>query len=235
MQARNTPISDQTPERTRVVIIDDDPLARSGMRDRLEEAGMSVVGEAADGRSGARLAWKRRPDVVLVDMFMGGIDGLDTMRMIHERAPDVRCLVLTVSADPELGMLALRAGAQGYLSKQTVDANTLPRIIKLALDGEIIASRGLTTKVVEALRDLPAGGIGMRPVNSALTSREWEVLDHLCLGRSTAEIADALVLSQDTVRSHIKNLMRKLGARTRAEAIERAAAERSASFSASRN
>jgi two-component system nitrate/nitrite response regulator NarL len=148
------------------------------------------------------------------------------MHRIHERLPQTCCIMLSVSSDPELGVMALRSGAAGFLTKGQVSPSALASILDGALKGEVAGSRTLMAEVVAELRRLPQSGIGMRPVRSVLTPREWEVLDFMSLGKSTHEIADELVLSSETVRSHIKNLMRKLGAKSRAEAIELGARER---------
>jgi DNA-binding NarL/FixJ family response regulator len=118
-----------------------------------------------------------------------------------------------------MGFVGLRAGAGGYLSKD-VEVDMLPQALEGAVRGEAAISRRLSMRLIEQLRRLPEATSGMRPVRSPLTAREWEVVDLLYEGKSTDEIADALVLSTETVRSHIKNLMRKLGATTRAEAVE---------------
>ena len=115
-------------------------------------------------------------------------------------------------------MLALRCGAAGFLSKD-VDIGALPRALRGITDGEAAISRELTMRVIERFRRVRTDGAGLRPVQSVLSGREWEVLDHLCSGASTDDIADALVLSTETVRSHIKNILRKLRVSSRAEAI----------------
>jgi DNA-binding NarL/FixJ family response regulator len=124
--------------------------------------------------------------------------------------------------------MALRAGAAGYLTKGAISRSSLADIIRGALDGEIAASPRLVADLVAELRRMPQGGIGMRPVRSVLTPREWEVLDLMSLGHSTRQIAEELVLSTETIRTHVKNLMRKLGAKSRHEAIARGAQERHA-------
>jgi two-component system, NarL family, response regulator LiaR len=212
--------------RIRAIVVDDDPMVRRAVRDALQESGVVVIAEAKDGREGVELAWHYKPDVVVLDVFMPGMDGIAAMHRIHERHPDTCCIMLSVSSDPELGVMALRSGAAGFLTKGQVSPAGLAQILEGALKGEVAGSRTLMAEVVNELRRLPQAGIGMRPVRSVLTPREWEVLDLMSLGRSTAEIADELVLSSETVRSHIKNLMRKLGAKSRAEAIELGARER---------
>jgi len=212
--------------RIRAIVVDDDAMVRRAVRDALQESGVVVIAEAKDGREGVELAWHYKPDVVVLDVFMPGMDGIAAMNRIHERLPDTCCIMLSVSSDPDLGVLALRSGAAGFLTKGQVSPSGLAAILEGALQGEVAGSRTLMAEVVNELRRLPQAGIGMRPVRSVLTPREWEVLDLMSLGKSTSEIADELVLSSETVRSHIKNLMRKLGAKSRAEAIELGARER---------
>ena len=122
--------------------------------------------------------------------------------------------------------MTLRAGASGFLCK-SVGVDALPRALRCAKDGEAVVSRQLTMRLIEGLRRVRVDGAGMRPIRSPLTPREWEVLDLLCQERSTDDIADALVLSVETVRSHIKSVLRKLGVRSRQDAIKAAARLRS--------
>ncbi len=217
---------DEAIRRVRAIVVDDDPVVRRTVHDALQEAGVTVIAQASDGRQGVELVWHYKPDVVVLDVFMPGFDGLAAMARIHERLPDTCCVMLSVSSDTELGVLALRAGAAGFLTKGAISPDSLAAIIDGTLKGEVAASPKLVADVVAELRRVPQGGIGMRPVRSVLTPREWEVLDLMSIGRSTKEIAETLVLSTETVRSHIKNLMRKLGAGSRNEAVELGARER---------
>jgi DNA-binding NarL/FixJ family response regulator len=207
-------------ERLRAVIADDDPLARRVIRNVLTESGVVVIAEARDGREAVELALYHRPDVVVMDIVMPELDGILATRHILKTAPDQVVIVLTGvdDEDDELGMLALTAGAVGYLSKD-LDINALPRVLDAARAGEAAISRRLTRRVIEQLRSAPAGPYGMRPVKSPLTAREWEVIDLLKATRSTEDIAAELVLSTETVRSHVKNILRKLDVRSRAEAV----------------
>jgi NarL family two-component system response regulator LiaR len=214
--------------RIRAIVVDDNPTVRETVHDALQESGVVVIAQAADGREGVELVQHYKPDVVVLDVFMPGLDGISAMQHIHERLPDACCIILSVSADRELGVMALRAGAAGFLTKGAINPSSLADIIRGALDGEIAASPRLVAEIVAELRRTPQGGIGMRPVRSVLTPREWEVLDLMSLGYSTRQIADELVLSTETIRTHVKNLMRKLGAKSRAEAIARGAQERQA-------
>ena len=205
--------------RLRVIVVDDDPLARRVVKDTLQSAGITVIAEAGDGREGAELALYYRPDVVVMDLVMPGTDGLNATRRILEEHPECRIVVLSSTDDDELGIMSLRAGAVGFMSK-TIGLDALPRALHAAHQGEPIISRRLTMKLVDGFRRIREDGSGMRPVRSPLSSREWEVLDHMCKGRTTDEIADELVVSVETVRSHVKSVLRKMGVRSRQEAID---------------
>jgi two-component system, NarL family, response regulator LiaR len=205
----------------RVIVADDDPLARRVVRDALEAGGIIVIAEATNGREAVELSLYYKPDVVLMDLVMPEFDGIQATRRILEREPDVDVVILTSSDDDEVGILGLRAGATGFLNKRA-GVEALPRAVRGAVAGEAVVSRRLTMRLVDTIRRTSADGAGIRPVRSRLTPREWEVLDLLCAGQSTEEIADTLVLSSETVRSHIKNLLRKLGVRSRQAAVEEA-------------
>jgi two-component system nitrate/nitrite response regulator NarL len=127
--------------------------------------------------------------------------------------------MLSMSDNDQLAMLGIRAGASGYLTKD-VDVLRIPGMLKRVVDGEPAVSPKFTATLIEELRRLPQSGDGMRPVRSDLTSREWEVLDLVARGESEEEIADELVLSVETIRSHVKSLHRKLGVHTRSDLIE---------------
>lgn len=209
-----------TEERLRVLVVDDDPLVRRMIRDVLRPAGMLVVGEAQDGRDALRAARYYKPDIILLDVMMPSVDGLTALeQLVADRDVDAKIVILSVRGEHDLGYLALRMGAIGYLNKD-LDLGVLPRVLRDVADGGAALSRSFAADLARRLRDLPEGGIGMRPVQSVLTTREWEIVDQLCLGRSTEAIADALVLSTETVRTHIKNLMRKLDVHSRPEVVE---------------
>ena len=205
----------------RVIVADDDPLARRVVRDALEAGGIVVVAEATTGREAIELSLYYKPDVVLMDLVMPDGDGIHATRRILAREPGLEVVILTSSDDDDVGLVGLRAGASGFLNKRAgVDA--LPRALRGAAAGEAVVSRRLTMRLVDSMRRARTDGAGVRPVRSRLTPREWEVLDLLCAGQSTDDIADTLVLSSETVRSHIKNLLRKLGVRSREAAVEEA-------------
>ena len=202
----------------RVVVVDDDERLRSELRAALQDAGLTVIAEADNGRDAIDLAAHFRPDVMIMDIVMANIDGLSATREIVARAPSVRILLLTASDDVELGMVGLRAGAAGHQVKGVPVAQIVDAVARMAA-GEPVAGPELTWRLIESLRALPVGGQGVRPVRSKLTPREWEVLDLLCAGLTVDQIADELVLARDTVRTHVKRLLRKLGAHSQAEAI----------------
>lgn len=206
------------PQPARVVVVDDDTDLRGRLRAALQDAGLTVIAEADNGRDAIDLAVHFRPDVVIMDIVMANIDGLSATRAIAERAPTVRILLLTASDDVELGMVGLRAGAAGHQVKGGPVGEIVVAVRRMVA-GEPVVGPQLTWRLIDSLRSLPVGGQGVRPVRSKLTPREWEVLDLLCAGRTVDQIADELVLARDTVRTHVKRLLRKLGAHSQAEAI----------------
>jgi NarL family two-component system response regulator LiaR len=216
------------PDPLRTIVADDDPLVRGMIKEILQRAGIVVIAEAADGREAVELGTYYRPDVVLMDVVMPGNGGIWATRELKRNAPEVHVLLLTIASDTATGVMGLRAGASGFLTKD-VDLTDLPNVLQRLVDGRPALSARLTTALIEQLRAQPEGGLGVRPVSSTLTTREWEVLDQLCSGMTTDEIADEFVLSPETVRSHVKKILRKLGVHSQAAAIEAAAQLRSAS------
>ena len=202
----------------RVVVVDDDEQLRARLRAALQTAGLTVIAEADNGRDAIELAAHYKPDVMIMDIVMANIDGLSATRQIIARAPTVRILLLTASDDVDLGMVGLRAGAAGHQVKGGPAEEVVAAVARMAA-GEPVVGPELTWRLIESLRALPVGGQGVRPVRSKLTPREWEVLDLLCAGRSVDQISDDLVLARDTVRTHVKRVLRKLGAHSQAEAI----------------
>jgi two-component system, NarL family, response regulator LiaR len=179
-----------------------------------------VIAEARNGRQAVELALYYRPDVVVMDVVMPEMDGIVATRQIRKASPDQHVIVLTGAGedDQELGLQALRAGASGFLSKD-VEIDALPRALEGVRAGEAAISRKMTLTLIERLRETPNGSAGMRPVKSPLTAREWEVIDLLKASNTTDQIADELVLSTETVRSHVKNILRKLDVRSREDAV----------------
>jgi two-component system, NarL family, response regulator LiaR len=202
----------------RVIVADDDPLARRMIKEALQRSGVVVIAEAQNGRQAVELALHYRPDVILMDVVMPELDGIVATRRIVKENPEQIIVILTSAGDDEIALLGLRAGASGFLAKD-VDVDVLPQALQGVLSGEAAISRKLSMRLVEHLRRVPEGPGGLRPVKSPLTPREWEVIDLLAESRTTDQIADLLVLSTETVRSHVKNILRKLQASSREEAV----------------
>ena len=210
-------------ERLRLIIADPDPLARRAIRDSLRvDEGFIVLAEAKNGVEAIELAVHYRPDLVLTEVALPGIDGLGACREISARAPEVRVVMFSVPQSQDVQIRALRAGASGFLSKNA-PIESVARALRSVADGETAVTRALTSHLVDLLRSTTENGIGMRPVKSPLTTREWEVLDLICAGDSTREISAKLFLSEDTVYSHTKSILRKLGVHSRTDAVALAA------------
>jgi two-component system, NarL family, response regulator LiaR len=202
----------------RAIVADDDPFARRMIKEALQRADVVVIAEAQNGREAVELALHYRPDVVVMDVVMPELDGIAATRRIVKEQPDQVVVILTSADDDEMGILGLRAGAAGFLTKD-LDVDVLPRALQGVLTGEAAISRKLSMRLVEQLRRGPDSGKGLRPVKSPLTRREWEVMDLLEQSRTTDQIAEALVLSSETVRTHVKNILRKLEVRSREDAV----------------
>jgi DNA-binding NarL/FixJ family response regulator len=149
------------------------------------------------------------------------MDGITATRKLLERAPQVKVVMLSADGNDDVALLCLRSGAVGFVSK-SIDLSSLTRVVNAARDGEVVVSRRLTARLIADMRRTSVNGIGMRPVRSPLTPREWEVLDLLCAQTSTEDMGDLLFLSHETVRSHIKNILRKLGVNSRQQAVDTA-------------
>jgi DNA-binding NarL/FixJ family response regulator len=208
-------------EPIRVLIADDEMLVRAGFRVLIDaEPGMVVVGEAADGAAAVDLARRTNPDVVLMDIRMPGVDGLDATRQIAEASDlaGVHVLILTTFDHDEYVIEALDAGASGFLIKNT-DPDQLLYGIRVVAGGEALLSPGLTRRLIARLVDRTPN----RQVNAAalaqLTEREREVAGLAAYGMSNDEIAVALCISQATAKTHISRAMAKLGARDRAQLV----------------
>ncbi|MGN6168632.1 MAG: response regulator [Solirubrobacteraceae bacterium] len=208
-------------QRLRVLIADQDALARRMMLDVLQDAGLLVIGGARDGREALELARHYRPDVFLLDISLPPTGGVDLIRQV---APILDTRIVTVSATADVDepvLAALHAGAIGHIDKE-VDPDEFVRLVILASGGEAIIPSRVMTRLLEHWREIPAGG--WRPLRSALTTREWEIVDLLSEGATTEAIAERLVLSPSTVYTHVYRLLRKLGVHSRFEAV--AAAQR---------
>ena len=208
-------------EPIRVLIADDETLVRAGFRALIDaEPGMIVVGEAADGSAAVNLAGDTHPDVVLMDIRMPGVDGLDATRRIAEdpALAGVHVLILTTFDHDEYVIEALDAGASGFLIKNT-DPGQLLQGIRVVAGGESLLSPGLTRRLIARLvARTPARRINPGAL-ALLTDREREVTGLAAHGMSNDEIAAALFISQATAKTHISRAMVKLGARDRAQLV----------------
>jgi DNA-binding NarL/FixJ family response regulator len=205
----------------RVLVADDQDLVRLGLRTLVEsEDGLSVAGEAADGLRAVELARRERPDVVLMDVRMPGIDGIEaTRRIVADPAlAGTRVVVLTTFELDEYVFDALRYGASGFLIKDTKPAELL-RAIRLVASGEALLSPSVTRRVVREFATRPSRVLKPHPQLAALTEREREVVGLVGEGLSNDEIAARLVLSPATARTHVSRAMVKLGARDRAQLV----------------
>jgi DNA-binding NarL/FixJ family response regulator len=209
-------------DRIRVIVAHADPLTRRAVRDVLADAtDFVIVADAGDGVSAVELALFYRPEIVLLDVTMPRRDGITAAGQIVAAAPLVNVVMLSSRDDFATAVAALRVGACGFLS-EVVDLRTLAESLRAVMAGGAAVSADLTMHLIELVRETAAPGVGMRPVKSALTNREWEVLDMICAGMSTREIASGLFLTDDTVYGHVKNLLRKLGVKSRSEAVSAA-------------
>lgn len=204
----------------RVVVADDQPVVRAGFAAVLASAeGVEVVGTAADGAELVDLVAATDPDVAVVDVRMPVMDGITATARVTAAGPS-RVLVLTTFDLDEYVFAALRAGASGFLLKD-VPAARLVEAVRLVADGSMLLGPGVTRRLVADFADDPVPG-GRPPADPAaygLTRREAEVLDLLGRGRSNAEIAETLVLGLETVKSHVAEVLRKLGLRDRVQAV----------------
>jgi DNA-binding NarL/FixJ family response regulator len=210
-----------TPERrVRVIVADDHPVFRRGLVGVLsEDAGVEVVGEAADGATALALVAELQPDVVLMDLHMPGVGGVAATRRLAEENPHVAVLVLTMLDDDESIHAAMHAGARGYLVKGSSGERILDAVRAVA-EGEAVFGAAVAGRVLRLLSaERRAARQGPFPM---LTDREEEVLGLIAAGRSNTEIARHLILSDKTVRNHISNIFSKLGVPDRASAIVRA-------------
>jgi DNA-binding NarL/FixJ family response regulator len=206
----------------RVLLVDDQALFREGLRTLLStRADIDVVGEAADGIQALAAAEATRPAVVLMDLRMPDMDGIQATARFRDRFPEVRVLVLSTFDDEGNVMGALRAGAAGYLLKD-VTLDTLVGAIHAAARGECFLQSTVTGTVVEAVTRLTALGPTASALVLPLSPREREILALVALGASNKEIADRLCLAEGTVKNHVTNILVKLDVRDRTQAALRA-------------
>jgi DNA-binding NarL/FixJ family response regulator len=226
------------PAPIRLLIVDDHPVVRDGLSNMFaRDPEFEVLGEAADGSEAVRLACALQPDVILMDLRMPRVDGVEATRRLRERDPEVKVVVLTTYADDRSVLDALRAGALGYLTKDAGAAEIQQALHRVA-DGQAALDPAVQRHLVEVIQGSGgmgppgSGGPGGSPPGAStgrvqeapslpdgLTPREAEVLTLIAAGLSNAEIAGRLVVSEATVKSHVNHLLPKIGARDRAQAV----------------
>jgi DNA-binding NarL/FixJ family response regulator len=210
----------------RILVVDDHPLTRDALTSLLAQGGFDVVGEAGDGAEALELAHSLQPDLVLLDLSMPGMDGLTVLPRLRSAAPRCEVVVLTASGTEENLLAAIRGGAAGYLLKSEPPERII-EFLRGVAKGEAALSGAVARRLLDQVRVGGRNGSGVPDsIAQVLSAREVEVLllldDHL----STDEIARRLYISEHTVRSHVKSLLRKLGVSSRREALEQLAIAR---------
>lgn len=200
-----------------IALVDDDALIREGLRMILEQAdGLEVVASAENGQEAIRIATAYRPDVMLMDVRMPVVDGIEATRRITSVDDAPRVIILTTFEQDEYVFEALRAGASGFLLKRT-EPEQLISAIRVVSGGEALLSPSVTRRLIEEFtRNRP---VGKADLLADLTDREREVLELIGRGLSNQELAEQLFIADNTVKTHIKRILAKLGARDRAQAI----------------
>ena len=202
-------------DKTRVLIIDDHPLFRRGVSQLLElNQGFELVGEAASGQEGIDLAKQLDPDLILLDLNMKGMSGLETLSTMRDLEIDARIILITVSNAPEDLIAAIRAGSDGYILKDN-DPDEILKLIDAAMHGQTAISPELTSLLATALRE---ERVLEQRSHASLTERENAILKCLAAGKSNKLIARELDIMESTVKVHIRNLLKKLKFRSRVEA-----------------
>jgi DNA-binding NarL/FixJ family response regulator len=212
----------------RLLIVDDHPLTRDALASLLAQHGFDVVGQASDGTEAIRLAAELDPDVILLDLSMPGLDGLDSLPCLREAAPACEVVVLTADGTEENLLAAIRGGAAGYLLKSE-PPERIVEFLRGVGRGEAALSGAIARRLLEQVREgggRNSGGGVPDSIAAVLSAREVEVLLLLDERLDTDEIAKRLFISEHTVRSHVKSVLAKLGVSSRREAIEALAVAR---------
>jgi len=209
-------------EPIRVLLADDHPVYRDGLAALLASVdGLEVVGTAEDGLSAVALATELQPDVVVMDVQMPGLDGIEATRRVTAASPHIGVVVLTMAEEDATLFSAMQAGARGYLLKGANQAE-ITRAVTAVARGEAIFGPTIARRIADFFADGPAAGSAVEQAFPQLTAREREILELVAAGRSNAQIASTLFLSPKTVRNNVSNIFAKLHVADRAEAIVRA-------------
>jgi DNA-binding NarL/FixJ family response regulator len=198
-----------------LLLVDDHQLLRQGLRRAVEEAGFDVIGEAGDGQEAVRLAERLQPDLVLMDVSMPVLDGIEATKLLASRAPNARVVILTMHGEEEVVERALRAGAVGFLIKDC-SMQQVAETLRAAASGDVELSPDLAKSMLQALPGPAATPAG---VLSVLSPREEEVLQLFADGHATTEVAKRLYISAKTVKNHLASIYEKLDARDRTQAV----------------
>lgn len=198
------------------MLADDHRMLREGLRRSMTDQGFDVVGEARDGEEAVRLAGELRPDVILMDVTMPEMDGVDACRAVRSEVPDTKVVMLTMHADQEVLAAAIRAGACGYLVKDC-STEEIASAVRMAVSGETVLSPQLAASMLDEVRKLDQAP--SPDEERIVTKREEEVLQLIADGCSTPEVAERLYISQKTVKNHLASIYQKLDARDRTQAV----------------
>ncbi len=202
----------------RVLVADDHSLFRDGLISLLEAAGLDVVGQAGDGLTAVEMTLSLRPDLVLLDIAMPHMDGLEALRLIKEKLPETQVVMLTVSEDDGNVIAAIKSGAQGYLLK-SLHAEEFLEMLDGLQRGEAAMTRQTTTRLMKGLAE---PSLQRAAPSQSLTEREIELLQLVAEGLSNKAIAQTLSVSENTVKYHIRNILHKLNVQNRTEAVTQA-------------
>jgi DNA-binding NarL/FixJ family response regulator len=209
-----------------ILIIDDHPLTREALAALLEQNGFDVAGQAADGETAVQQAGELRPDLILLDLSMPGMNGLEALPQLRAAAPAAEVVVLTASGTEENLLGAIRGGAAGYLLKSE-PPERIVEFLRGVARGEAALSGSVARRLLETVRETGGRETGIPDsIAAALTAREVEILLLLDDRLETDEIAKRLFISEHTVRSHVKSILRKLDVSSRRDAVEKLAAAR---------
>jgi DNA-binding NarL/FixJ family response regulator len=201
----------------RLMLADDHRMLREGLRRSLSDEGFDVVGEASDGDEAVRLSAELVPDVILMDVTMPDVDGVEATRRIHRDQPDVRIVMLTMHADDNVIADALRAGAVGYLVKDC-STDEIADAVRMAASDDATLSPELAGAMLDEVRRIEPDPVD-DDAERVVTRREVEVLQLIADGCSTPEVAEQLFISQKTVKNHLASIYHKLDARDRTQAV----------------
>jgi DNA-binding NarL/FixJ family response regulator len=211
-----TDAADKIDQPVRLLLADDHRMLRESLRRAMEDNGFDVVGEAPDGAEAVRLAEELRPDVILMDVTMPVLDGVEATRQVRDRVPGTQVVILTMHADKEVLVDAIRAGAAGYLVKDCSTEEVVDTVRKAAA-GETALSAELAASMLGEVRDLvQREDAGAEPI---ISKREEEVLQLIADGLSTTEVAAKLYISVKTVKNHLASIYQKLDTRDRTQAV----------------